>query len=98
MLDAQPYRRPGFRTITPYLTVRGAEGAIVFMVATFDAEVIRRDPHDDGTLMNAEIRIGDSLLEISEARGRLGGDAGCPAPLRGGYRCDLRPGAGGGGR
>ncbi len=72
MPDAATYLRPGFRTITPYLTVRGAEEAIAFMVATFAAVVIRRDPHDDGTLMNAEIRIGDSLLEISEARGAWG--------------------------
>ncbi len=49
--------------------VRGAEAAIAFMVATFDAVVIRSDPHDDGTLMNAEIRLGDSLLGRSEARG-----------------------------
>ena len=69
MPDAETYVRPGFRTITPYLTVRGAEAAIAFMVATFDAVVIRSDPHDDGTLMNAETNLGDSLLERSEARG-----------------------------
>jgi len=34
--------------------------------------VLRRDPYDDGTPMNAEIRIGDSLLEIGEARGARG--------------------------
>jgi len=69
MPDAETYVRLGFCTITPYLTVRGAEAAVAFMVATFDAVVIRRDPHDDGTLMNAETNLGDSLPERSEARG-----------------------------
>ena len=97
MPDAETYVRPGFRTITPYLTVRGAEAAIAFMVATFDAVVIRRDPHDDGTLMNTETNLGDSLLERSEAR-RVGRDAGCLARLRPGYRRDLPACPGGGWR
>jgi len=67
--DAETYPRPGFRAVTPYLTVRDTEGVIAFMVAAFDAAVIRRDAHDDGTPMNAEIRLGDSLREVGEARG-----------------------------
>jgi PhnB protein len=62
------YRRPGFRTVTPGLTVAGSDTLLDFLVRAFDARdggIIR---NADGTIMHAEIGIGDSLVEMSEAR------------------------------
>ena len=59
--------RTGFHTVTPYLIVAGAARLIEFAVGAFGAEEIRRDLRPDGTIMNAEIRIGDSIVELAEA-------------------------------
>lgn len=67
MATDRQHIRDDFHTVTPYLTVSDAERLISFLVAVFDAEVRRRDPRPDGTLMNAEIRIGDSIIELSQA-------------------------------
>jgi PhnB protein len=61
------YIRDGFRAVTPYLIVHDAPGLIDFMVQVLDAEEIRRDLRPDGAIMNAEVRIGDSVVELAEA-------------------------------
>ena len=61
--------RTGFRTVTPYLIVQGAARLIEFMVEALGAEEIRRDLMPDGRIMNAEVRIGDSIVELAEASG-----------------------------
>ncbi|HYF63641.1 MAG TPA: VOC family protein [Herpetosiphonaceae bacterium] len=38
----------------------------------FAAEEIRRDLHPDGSIMNAELRIGDSILELSQSSAQWG--------------------------
>lgn len=60
----------GFHTITPYLIVDGAEKIIAFMQNAFgakhDHEPTKRP---DGTIMHATLKIGDSMLMISDASG-----------------------------
>jgi PhnB protein len=67
MTNEGQHIRPGFHTVTPYLIVAGAARLIEFAVSAFEAEEIRRDLRPDGTIMNAEIRIGDSIVELAEA-------------------------------
>ena len=62
----------GYRTITPYLTVREADRLIDFMKAAFDAEVKAKHVGPEGRVLNAEIKIGDSMLMIGEAHGDHG--------------------------
>ena len=69
MTTSAKHIRTGFHTVTPYLTVHGAPDLIDFMVQTFGADEIRRDLQPDGTIMNAEVRIGDSIVELAEAGG-----------------------------
>jgi PhnB protein len=67
-IDMSTHRRPGFRMLTPGLTVTGSARLLDFLVRAFDARdggIIR---HPDGNIMHAEIGIGDSLVEMSEAR------------------------------
>ncbi len=54
----------GFRSLTPHLICAGAAEAIAFYVAAFDAVEVARMPGPDGKLMNAVVRIGDSVLTL----------------------------------
>jgi uncharacterized glyoxalase superfamily protein PhnB len=56
----------GYRTITPYLVVNGAGEAIDFYVKAFGAVEVIRMPGPGGTVMHGEVRIGDSMLMLSD--------------------------------
>jgi PhnB protein len=56
----------GFHTITPSLTCRGAAKAIDFYKKAFGAQELMRMPSPDGKVSHAEIKIGDSVVFISD--------------------------------
>jgi len=56
----------GYRTVTPYLVIRGAARAIEFYVKAFGAKEIRRSPGPGGLLMHAEIKINDSIVMLCD--------------------------------
>ncbi len=58
----------GFHTVTPYLLTKGADKIIEFVKRVFDAEEISRMDNADGTIMHAQVRIGDSMVMLSDAR------------------------------
>ena len=58
----------GFHSITPYFCVSGAARFIDFVTRAFGAIELSRQQHADGTIMNAELRIGDSIVELSDAK------------------------------
>ena len=57
----------GHHTVTPYLVVPDAAALILFMERAFDAVETRRAERPDGTIMHAEVRIGDSMVMLGEA-------------------------------
>lgn len=57
-------------SVRPYLIVEGVDELIAFLKKTFDAEVLVRVPAPGGTVMHAEVRVGDSLLEMGDAGGQ----------------------------
>jgi uncharacterized glyoxalase superfamily protein PhnB len=57
----------GFHTVTPYLMVEEASKLIDFLKQAFEAEEIYRQNMPDGTVMHAQVRIGDSMLMMSDA-------------------------------
>jgi uncharacterized glyoxalase superfamily protein PhnB len=59
----------GFHTVTPYLLVRGAAKLIDFLKRAFEAKEIERMRRQDGTIMHAEVRIGDSIVMMAEPTG-----------------------------
>src|SRR5947207_5381711 len=59
--------REGFHTLTPYVIVNGAAQFLDFMKNVFGAEERFRVPKPDGTIMHAEINVGDSIIELSDA-------------------------------
>ena len=59
----------GYHTVTPYLLVQGADKLIDFVKKAFDAKETDRYSMPDGTVGHAEIRLGDSVIMLSEAMG-----------------------------
>jgi PhnB protein len=57
----------GFHSITPYLTVDNAKEAIDFYKRAFDAKETVRMDGPDGKISHAEVKIGDSILMVSDA-------------------------------
>jgi uncharacterized glyoxalase superfamily protein PhnB len=57
----------GFHTITPYLTVQDVRRLIEFLKQALGAVEVRCSVTPDGSVMNAELRIGDSMVMLGEA-------------------------------
>lgn len=92
-----PYIRAGFHTITPYILVGGAAKFIDFLVQAFGAVEKGRVPAPDGKMMHAEVKLGDSMIEMSDGNEQYG-----PSPVtihltvpdaEGAYQSALRAGA-----
>ena len=57
---------PPARTLTPYLAVNDAAGAIEWYRKAFSAKEVSRQPAPGNKLMHAHLRIGDSDLFLSD--------------------------------
>jgi PhnB protein len=63
----------GFHTLTPYLAVKGASRLIEFLKEGFGAvEKFRVNRPGSEQVMHAEMRIGDSVLELADASDEFG--------------------------
>jgi len=73
-ISKKPIRKPrklspapaGFRTVTPYLSVAGAASAIEFYKKAFGAREVMRNAGPDGSIMHARLKIGDSIVMLSD--------------------------------
>ena len=61
------YKPEGYHNVTPYLVVNNASGLIEFMKRVFDAEDAVLMHRPDGSVMHAELSIGDSMLMLADA-------------------------------
>ncbi len=61
-----------YRTVTPYLVVPHADAELRFLREAFGGADVECQRNEDGTIMHAEIRIGDSLVMLGEAGGQWG--------------------------
>src|SRR5262249_1954034 len=59
----------GYHSITPYLVVPGVATLLDFLKQAFEAQELHRMLRPDGTVMHAEVRIGDSLVMMGEPMG-----------------------------
>ncbi len=73
---AVPYIREGFRAVSPYILVGGAAKFIDFLVEAFGAVEKGRVPMPNGKLMHAEVKLGDSTIEMSDGNEQYG-----PSPV-----------------
>lgn len=62
----------GMHTVTPYLICAGAADAIEFYKKAFGAVELYRLPGDDGQVMHASIRIGDSVIMLNDEMPKWG--------------------------
>lgn len=67
MTEGLHHAPPGFTAITPYLTVTGADALLAFLKQAFAAEEIECH-REDGKIRHGLVRIGDGMLELSEAQ------------------------------
>lgn len=59
----------GYHSITPYLKLPNAERLVEFLKKAFDGVETGRLTKPDGTMLHAEVRIGDSLVMVHEQPG-----------------------------
>jgi len=55
-----------YRRVTPCLTVQGGAKALEFYAAVFGASERMRTPGPGGTIVHAEIEIGDSVVIVAD--------------------------------
>ena len=58
----------GYHTVTPYLMVEGSAKLLDFVRQAFGAKETFRSARPDGTIMHAEVRIGDSIVMMGDPR------------------------------
>jgi PhnB protein len=59
----------GFHTVTPYLVVPGVAKLIDFLKQAFAATEAEHMARPDGTIMHAQVKIGDSYVMMGEPMG-----------------------------
>ncbi|MDX1396694.1 MAG: VOC family protein [Gemmatimonadota bacterium] len=60
-----------YHTVTPYLMVEGVPTLIEWLAAAFGASEVGRLMRPDGSLMHAEVLIGDSPVMLGEPMGEF---------------------------
>ena len=70
----------GFRTVTPYLAVNGGKEALEFYKKAFGAKELNRQTTPDGKVVHARMKIGDSIVMLSD---QFGAPASGAAPAAG---------------
>ncbi|MBK8725264.1 MAG: VOC family protein [Holophagaceae bacterium] len=58
----------GYQRVIPYLVVERVPPLIAFLQSVFDGEVLERMDAPDGRVMHAEVRVGDSIVMMAEAK------------------------------
>jgi PhnB protein len=60
-----------YHTVTPYLVVPGVPALIDFARQAFGAVELQQHLRPDGTIMHAEIKIGNSVVMMGEPSGEF---------------------------
>ena len=71
----------GYHALTPCLVVKGPAKAIYYYKQAFGAQERERMPGPNGTIMHAELKIGDSTLMLADEMPQMGTVS--PASLKG---------------
>jgi uncharacterized glyoxalase superfamily protein PhnB len=61
----------GLSSVTTHLTVEGADGLVDFVARAFGAEQLERHDGPDGRIVHAKVKLGDSVVELGDAAGRV---------------------------
>jgi PhnB protein len=63
----------GYHSVTPSLVIKEASKAIDWYIKALGAQELYRMPGPDGRLMHAEIKIGDSIIMMTDEMPEMGG-------------------------
>jgi PhnB protein len=63
------YKPAGHPDVSVYMMAAEAGAVIAFAEAVFDGEVLMKMTRPDGSIMHAELRIGDSVIMLSQGMG-----------------------------
>lgn len=66
MAEAVSFQPAGHSTVSVYMMADGAERVIDFAAAVFGGETLMLMKREDGSVMHASIRIGDSTVMLSD--------------------------------
>jgi PhnB protein len=66
----ESYVPKGLHTVNPYLHPLRAEPLIGFLKRAFGAQEVAKYASPDGVVHHAEIRVGDSMVEMGESQGK----------------------------
>jgi PhnB protein len=61
-----------YRTVTPYLIVANVPRLLEFLIKAFGATERIRLSRPDGSIMHAEVAIGDSIVMMGEPTAKIG--------------------------
>jgi len=70
--QGESYLPKGLNNVNVYLHPRRAEPLIGFLKRAFGAQEIAKHASPDGVVHHAEIRVGDSIIEMGEANDKYG--------------------------
>lgn len=62
----------GYHTVTPYLVVKGADKLVAFLKEAFGATEAHVCKRGDGSIMHADLIVGDSHVMMGEACDQFG--------------------------
>jgi PhnB protein len=62
----------GYRSVTPYLFIKGAAAAIDYYKEVFGAKVLVRMSGPDARVAHAELQIGDSIIMLADENLQIG--------------------------
>jgi PhnB protein len=68
---AVAYKPQGWQNVIPYLMAQDARGVLSFAQEVFGAELIEVVEREDGSVMHAELRIGDSIVMVAQGNERF---------------------------
>ena len=57
----------GYTTITPYFLIKDADAFIDFLVRAFDAKEMYRSNGPDGSILHADVMIGNAHIMLGQA-------------------------------
>ncbi|SPF46222.1 conserved hypothetical protein [Candidatus Sulfotelmatobacter kueseliae] len=66
----ESFKPKGLQNVNPYLHPRRAEPLIAFLKRAFGAQEVAKYASPDGVVHHAQIRVGDSVVEMGEAQGK----------------------------
>jgi PhnB protein len=70
--QGENYVPKGLNSVNPYLHPRRAEPLISFMKRAFGAQEVAKYASPDGVIYHAQVRVGDSVIEMGEAHDKYG--------------------------